>query len=160
MSAQLSFSRLCHCHCSVRRAVATSMFDVDVKLIYFCLYCCAAQIGPPSICWWVLSADECRWKYIDNARPEVWYSCQRRQIVFQSMVIYTSSLLFRYCCFGLFYLNRTKWCLSQFEVAVCGNKGKVNRILKDQQRSWKSVYQRKNPNLAEKEVEGIILSVL
>ena len=85
--------------------------------------------------------------------------CQRRQIVFQSMVIYTSSFLFRYCCFGLFYLNRTKWCLSQFEVAVCGNKGKVNRILKDQQRSWKSVYQRKNPNLAEKEVEGILLSV-
>ena len=57
------------------------------------------------------------------------------------------------------FINRTKWCLSQFEVAVCGNKGKVNRILKDQQRSWKSVYQRKNPNLAEKEVEGILLSV-
>ena len=72
---------------------------------------------------------------------------------------YTFGFLFRYCC-GLFYLNRTKWCLSQFEVAVCGNKGKVNRILKDQQRSWKSVYQRKNPNLAEKEVEGILLSVL
>ena len=119
----------------------------------FCLYGCAAQIGPPSICCWVLPADECQWKYIDNARPEIWYSCQRRQIVFQSMVIFTSSFLFRYCCFGLFYLNRTKWCLSQFEVAVCGNKGKVNRILKDQQRSWKSVYQRKNPNLAEKEVK-------
>ena len=84
---------------------------------------------------------------------------QRYDILAKEDKLYSNLWLFRYCCFGLFYLDRTKWCLSQFEVAVCGNKGKVNRILKDQQRSWKSVYQRKNPNIAEKEVEGILLSV-